>query len=208
MTKDPLAREEIVNVITHGAGVALGALGGAVLIVAAAMQRDARLIVGVSIFVATLVVLYSASTLYHAARSEVGQRRLKIFDHSAIYVLIAGTYTPFTLAGLRGGWGWSLFGVIWGLAIAGVVFKLFFTGRFALLSTIIYVAMGWLVLIAVVPMMRAFSGDTLFWLVVGGVTYTVGTIFYMSKRRYAHGIWHLFVLGGSVCHAVAVATLI
>lgn len=208
MTKEPLAREEVMNVVTHGVGVALGTIGGAVLIVAAALQGDARLIIGVSIFVATLIVLYSASTLYHAARAEVSQRRLKIFDHSAIYVLIAGTYTPFTLAGLRGGWGWSLFGVIWGLAIAGVVFKLFFTGRFALLSTTIYVAMGWLVMIAVVPMMRAFSGDTLFWLVVGGVTYTAGTIFYMSQRRYAHGVWHLFVLGGSVCHAVAVATLI
>jgi hemolysin III len=202
-----LSREEVVNTATHAAGVVLSALGGALLIVLASLRGDARLIVGVSIFTATLILLYSASTLYHVSLHEQARRRLKVLDHAAIYLLIAGTYTPFTLSGLQGAWGWSLFGTIWGLAAAGVVFKLFFTGRFAKLSTAIYVAMGWLVLIAIVPLVRALSPLTLAWLVAGGVTYTLGTLFYHSRRPYAHGIWHLFVLAGSVCHAVAVATL-
>lgn len=200
-------REERINAATHAAGIAGGVVGGAFLIVFAALEGGARLIVGVSVFVATLIVLYTASTLYHSARHDGTRRRLKVFDHAAIYLLIAGTYTPFTLAGLRGAWGWSLFGVIWGLAVAGVVFKLFFTGRFKALSTAIYIAMGWLVVIAIVPLTRALDPLTLAWLVAGGVTYTLGTIFYMSRRPYAHGVWHLFVLGGSICHAVAVATL-
>lgn len=202
-----LSHEEKVNAATHALGVVASAVGGALLIVLASLRADVRLIVGVSIFAATLILLYSASTLYHASLRQEMRRRLKVLDHAAIYLLIAGSYTPFTLAGLRGAWGWSLFGVIWGLAIAGVVFKLFFTGRFPKLSTAIYIAMGWLVVIAIVPMVRAFSPLTLSWLVAGGLTYTFGTLFYHSPRRYAHGIWHLFVLGGSVCHAIAVATL-
>lgn len=200
-------REELVSAATHAAGIVLSAFGGAFLIVLASLRGNARLIVGVSIFTATLILLYSASTLYHVSLREASRRRLKILDHAAIYLLIAGTYTPFTLAGLQGAWGWSMFGTIWGLAVAGVVFKLFFTGRFQVLSTGIYIAMGWLVLVAIVPMTRALSPLTLAWLVAGGVTYTLGTLFYHSRRQYAHGIWHLFVLGGSVCHAVAVATL-
>ena len=199
--------DEKLNAATHAVGVAASALGGALLIVLAALEGDARLIVGVSIFVATLILLYSASTLYHAAIGEQARRRLKVFDHAAIYLLIAGTYTPFTLAGLQGGWGWSLFGTIWGLAVAGVVFKLFFTGRFPKISTALYVAMGWLVLVAIVPLIRALSPVTLGWLFAGGVTYTLGTLFYHSSRRHAHAIWHVFVLGGSICHAIAVATL-
>ncbi|MGQ0561666.1 MAG: PAQR family membrane homeostasis protein TrhA [Gemmatimonadota bacterium] len=206
-TERRVNREELINTTTHAAGIAASAAGGALLIVMAALQGGARLIVGVSVFVATLLVLYSASTLYHAAGGDSARRRLKVFDHAAIYLLIAGTYTPFTLAGMRGAWGWSLFGVIWGLALAGVVFKLFFTGRFKRMSTAIYVAMGWLVLIAIVPLVRALEPVTLSWLVAGGITYTLGTLFYLSRRPYAHGVWHLFVLGGSVCHAVAVATL-
>ncbi|HEX6557809.1 MAG TPA: hemolysin III family protein [Longimicrobiales bacterium] len=204
MTRD---HEEIVNTLTHAAGIVAGLIGGAALIVVAALSGNARLIVGAAVFVATLILLYTASTLYHFSIREEVKRRLKVLDHSAIYLLIAGTYTPFTLAGLGGAWGWSLFGVIWGLAAAGVVFKLFFTGRFGTLSTAIYVAMGWLVLIAIVPMIRALSPATLSWLVAGGVIYTAGTVFYHSKRPYMHGVWHLFVLAGSVCHAVAVATL-
>jgi hemolysin III len=163
--------------------------------------------VGASIFVATLILLYGASTSYHLASGTRVKERLKVLDHAAIYLLIAGTYTPFTLAGLRGAWGWSLFGVIWGLAAGGVVFKLFFTGRFRVVSTGIYIAMGWLVLIAIVPLVRALDAGTLAWLVAGGITYTAGTLFYHSRRLYAHAIWHLFVLGGSVCHAIAVASL-
>ncbi|MGQ0816068.1 MAG: PAQR family membrane homeostasis protein TrhA [Gemmatimonadota bacterium] len=201
-----MSREELINTATHAAGIAASALGGALLIVLAA-DGGARLITGVSVFVATLLVLYSASTLYHAARNETVRGRLKVFDHAAIYLLIAGTYTPFTLSGLRGAWGWSLFGVIWGLAAAGVVFKLFLTGRYRRLSTAIYIAMGWIVLIAIVPLVRALNATTLAWLVAGGVTYTLGTLCYLSRRPYAHGVWHLFVLGGSICHAIAVATL-
>jgi len=207
MNLSRLSREELVNAATHAAGVLAGALGGALLIVLASLQGNVRLIVGAAVFTATLILLYSASTLYHMAHDSVVKQRLKVLDHVAIYLLIAGSYTPFTLAGIGGGWGWSLFGTIWGLAAAGVVFKLFFTGRFPRLSTAIYIAMGWLVLIAVVPLARALSATTLVWLVAGGVTYTAGTYFYHSRRAYAHGIWHLFVLGGSICHAVAVGTL-
>ncbi len=126
-------------------------------------------------------------------------------DHAAIYLLIAGSYTPFTLGDLRGGWGWSLFGVIWGLAACGVVFKLFFTGRFRRISTGIYIGMGWLAVIAIVPMLREMAPVALGWLLAGGVVYTAGTVFYHSRRvPYAHAVWHLFVLGGSMCHAIAV----
>ena len=197
--------EDIANVATHGFGVLASLAGGSLLIVLAALSGSAWSIVGVSIFTASLVTLYSASTLYHASRDETTRRRLKVFDHCAIYLLIAGTYTPFLITSLRGGWGWSLFGVIWGLAVAGVVFKLYFTGRFPRLSTAIYIAMGWLVIIAAGPLARAIGPDTLGWLLAGGITYTAGTLFYHSKRvPYAHAIWHLFVLSGSICHGVAV----
>lgn len=199
--------EEYINTFTHGGGIVAGILGGAALITLSALNGDAYLIVGTAVFVATLLVLYTASTLYHWSVRDHIKKRLKVFDHAAIYLLIAGTYTPFTLAGIRGAWGWSLFGTIWGLAAAGVVFKLFFTGRFKGLSTALYVAMGWLVLIAIVPLLHALSPLTLGWLVAGGVTYTIGTAFYMSRRPYTHAVWHLFVLGGTVCHAIAVATL-
>lgn len=201
--------EELANTITHALGVAAGLLGGACLIVLAALRGTAWDVVGVSIFVATLLALYTASTAYHAARHPQVRQRLKVLDHCAIYLLIAGSYTPFMIGRLRGGWGWSLFGVIWGLALFGVVFKLFFTGRFRLLSTAIYVAMGWLVLIAIGPMLRNLAPATLAWLVAGGIAYTAGTPFYHNSRlRYAHAVWHLFVLAGSACHAIAVATAI
>jgi hemolysin III len=179
--------------------------GGAVLITLASLRGDLWTIVGTAVFSATLILLYTASTLYHAVRSSTAKARLKVLDHAAIYLLIAGTYTPFTLVGLRGGWGWSLFGVIWGLAVAGVIFKLFSAGRFRLLSTGIYVAMGWLVIIAVVPMLRRMDPWVLAWLAAGGLAYTAGTPFYHNQRfRYSHAVWHGFVLMGSVCHAVAV----
>jgi hemolysin III len=200
-------REEVLNAATHAVGVLASIIGGTALIVRASLRGDARLIIGVSVFAATLIVLYVASTIYHFAQHPDFKRRLKIFDHAAIYALIAGSYTPFTLAGMRDAWGWSLFGTVWGLAVAGIVFKLFYTGRFRLASTMIYIVMGWLAVIAVVPLMRALSTTTLAWLVAGGVTYTIGTAFYLSRRTYAHAIWHLFVLAGSVCHAIAVGTL-
>jgi hemolysin III len=207
MRQDQHLREEIANALTHGLGVVASLSGGAVLITLAALLGDAWHVVGTSVFVASLVMLYTASTLYHAVRHQIAKERLKLFDHCAIFVLIAGTYTPFTLVGLRGGWGWALFAVIWTLAIAGVVFKLFFIGRFPRLSTVIYLAMGWLVVVAIGPMVALLPGVTLFWLVAGGLAYTAGTAFYHARRiPYAHAIWHLFVLGGSVCHFVAVLT--
>jgi hemolysin III len=200
------SREDVASAATHGFGVLASLAGGSLLIVLAALKGSPWSIVGVSIFAASLVVLYSASTFYHASRTETSRRRLRILDHCAIYGLIAGTYTPFLLTSLRGGWGWSLLGVIWGLAVAGVVFKLYFTGRYSRLSTAIYIAMGWLVLIAAGPLVRALGPGTLGWLLAGGVSYTAGTIFYHSKRiPYGHAIWHLFVLSGSILHGVAVA---
>lgn len=200
-------REEVANALTHGLGAAAALAAGAVLITLVAQHGDGWQLAGTIVFCASLLLLYVASTLYHAIPFPTAKARLKVFDHCAIYVLIAGTYTPFTLIGLRGAWGWSLFAVIWSLAVAGVVFKLFFTGRFKLVSTLIYVGMGWLVLVAIVPMTRALDAWALGWLFAGGVAYTAGTIFYLSRRiRYAHSIWHGFVLGGSVCHFLAVTS--
>ena len=199
-------REELVNALTHGLGVLLSIGGGAVLITLASIHAGAREVVSVSIFAASLVLRYPASPLYHAARHPDLKRRLKILDHCAIFLLIAGTYTPFTLAAMRGPWGWSLFGVIWGMAVFGIVLKLFFTGRYKAISTATYIGMGWLVLIALVPLTRALEPTALAWLIGGGVLYTAGTVFYHNERiPHAHGIWHLFVLGGSISHFAAVA---
>lgn len=198
-------REELANALTHGLGATAALAGGAVLIVLAALHGDGWQLGGAIVFGICLLLLYVASTLYHAIQHPVAKARLKVFDHCAIYLLIAGTYTPFTLIGLRGALGWWLFAAIWTLAFAGVVFKLFFTGRFKLLSTLIYVAMGWLVIIAIVPVFRALDGWTFGWLLAGGVCYTLGTFFYhRPSMRYSHAVWHMFVIAGSVCHYVSV----
>lgn len=206
MDSSPDPRWELANALTHGAGALAAAAGTAVLLVLASLHGDAWHIVSSAVFGATLVLLYTASTVYHAVRAPRAKARLRVLDHSAIYLLIAGTYTPFTLVGLRGGWGWSLFGVVWGLAVAGVVFKLFFIERFHRLSTALYVAMGWMVVVAIVPMVQRLPAVTLAWLVAGGVAYTAGTAFYHGRRPYAHAVWHLFVLAGSACHFAAVLT--
>jgi len=198
-------REEIASAVTHGIGVILSIGGGAVLITLASVYAGAREIISVVVFSIALLLLYSASTLYHIARSEPVKARLKVLDHCAIFLLIAGTYTPFTIAAIRGGWGWSLFGVVWGLAVFGIVFKLFFTGRFRYLSTATYIGMGWLVIIAFAPLSQALTPLALGLLITGGVFYTVGTLFYHVERiPYSHAIWHLFVLAGSICHFAAV----
>ena len=198
-------RDEIASALTHGLGAVAALAGGAVLITLAAIYGDGWQLGASIVFGITLLLLYTASTLYHAIQHPVAKGRLKVFDHCAIYLLIAGTYTPFTLIGLRGPWGWGLFAAIWTLAIAGVVFKLFYTGRFKLLSTIIYIARGWLVVVAIKPMLQSIDGWTLGWLFAGGLFYTLGTFFYHRESiRYSHAIWHLFVIGGSVCHFVAV----
>lgn len=202
---DTSAREEFASALTHGLGATAALAGGAVLIVLAAMHGDHWQLIAAIVFGISLLLLYVASTLYHAIRHPVAKARLKVFDHCAIYLLIAGTYTPFTLIGLRGSLGWILFATIWLLATAGIVFKLFFTGRFKLVSTLIYVAMGWLVLVAIRPVIAALDAWTFGWLLAGGVAYTLGTVFYhRPSLRYSHAIWHLFVIAGSVCHYIAV----
>jgi len=198
-------REEIANALTHGIGAAAAAVGGAVLITQAATHGDGWQLAGAIVFVAALLILYTASTLYHAIQCPRAKRHLQVFDHCAIYVLIAGTYTPFTLIGLRGPWGWGLFAAIWALALGGVVFKLFFTGRFDRLSTLIYLGMGWLVVVAIKPMWQMMDVWTLGWLFGGGLAYSLGTLFYLRESLpYSHAIWHLFVIAGSACHYVAV----
>lgn len=202
-------REEIANAGTHGVGLVAGFAAGVVLVVLTALTGSTLAIVSASVFAATVVLLFLASTLYHAIPHPVAKRRLAILDHAAIYLLIAGTYTPFTLVGLGGTWGWALFGVVWGLAVVGVGFKLFFTGRFKLASTLVYIAMGWLALVAIDPMLERLSPLVLTWLVIGGVSYTVGTLFYLARRLpYGHAIWHLFVLAGCVSHFVATYALL
>lgn len=198
-------RDEIASALTHGVGAAAALAGGAVLITLAALHGDGWQLGAAIVFGVTLLLLYVASTLYHAIQHPVAKSRLKVFDHCAIYLLIAGTYTPFTLIGLRGPWGWGLFAAIWTLAVAGVIFKLFYTGRFKLLSTLIYIAMGWLVIVAIKPLLASLDSWTLGWLLAGGIFYTLGTYFYHRESiRYSHAIWHLFVIAGSVCHFVAV----
>lgn len=200
-------REEFANTLTHGVGAVASLIFGAVLIGLAALTGDPWRIVGAAVFSVALLLLYTASTIYHGAPAGPAKARLEVIDHCAIFLLIAGTYTPFTLVSLRGVWGWSLFGVIWAMAVAGMIMKLIFTTRFSLISTLIYIAMGWLAVVAFEPMQRALSGDTMLLLVLGGLAYTAGTLFYHNRRiPYAHAVWHLFVIAGSAFHFVAVAT--
>jgi len=209
MTRLRHSVEEVANTITHGIGLLLSIVGFVVLLVLAALRGTAWHIVACSIYGATLICLYTASTLYHAVISPRVKRALRIFDHSAIYLLIAGTYTPFLPVSLRGPWGWSLFGFIWGLALAGVLFKFWFVERFMILSTAVYIAMGWLVVIAAKPVITHVPFTALIWLLAGGLAYTGGVIFFAAKRiPYSHAIWHLFVLAGSICHYFAVLSTV
>lgn len=196
---------ELANSLTHGLGAALGVAALVVMVVLASLRGTARHIVGAAIFGAALVVLYTMSTLYHAFRGPRVKKVFKILDHNAIFLLIAGTYTPFCLATLKGGWGWSIFGVIWGLAALGITFKSIFIHRLGWLSTVVYLGMGWLVIIAAKPLAAALSPGGLAWLLGGGVCYSAGVIFYGWKSlKYHHAVWHLFVLAGSACHVMAV----
>ncbi len=195
----PSPGEEIANSVTHGIGAGLSVAALVILVVFGARQGDAWRAVSFSIYALALIALYLASTLYHAFRNPKIKRWMKLLDHSSIYLLIAGTYTPIMLTVMRGGWGWTLFGIIWGLALAGIVFKLRFIGRFKKLSLAIYVAMGWLIVIAVKPMLAAVPGGMLMFMLIGGLCYTLGVIFYIWKSLpYHHAVWHLFVLGGSI----------
>jgi hemolysin III len=200
-----ISAEELANAVTHGAGLVLSVTGFAVLLVLAALRGSGWHIVGCAIYGTTLICLYAASTLYHGIPAPRWKRTFKIFDHSAIYLLIAGTYTPFLLVNLRGGWGWSLFGVVWGLALAGIVLKFWFVDRFQILSTTVYLLMGWLAVIAARPLLLGVPRPGLWWLLAGGVLYTSGVLFYAWKRiPYNHVIWHVFVMAGSTCHYFAV----
>jgi hemolysin III len=197
--------EEIANSVTHGIGAGLSIAGLTLLVVLAAIYGDVWRVVSFSIYGSSLVLLYLASTLYHSIQHPKVKQVLRIFDHSAIYLLIAGTYTPFTLVSMRGPWGWTMFGVVWGLALLGIAFKTVFIGRYEKLATAAYVLMGWLVVVAFKEMMVAIPPGGVAWLMAGGVVYTLGVLFYAwQKLPYNHAIWHLFVLGGSTCHFFAI----
>ena len=198
-------REEAAIVATHAAGLLASVVGVGVLVYLGVVREEALHVASAGVYGATLVALYAASTLYHAFRRPGVKRVLRVLDHCAIYLLIAGTYTPFVLVGLGGGWGWTLFGIIWAMAAAGIVFKVFATGRFAVISTAAYVSMGWLGVVALGPLVRSLSWAALAWLLAGGIAYTAGTFFYHRKIPYSHALWHVFVLIGSVCHFVAIA---
>lgn len=198
-------REEIANAVTHGLGVILSVVALTLMVVYAFLGGDPWRIVSVSIFGATLIILYVASTLYHAIPHPPLKRVMRVLDHSAVYLLIAGTYTPFLLVNMRGPWGWSLFGVLWGVAAAGCVYKVFFTGRWEIISTILYIIMGWTALVAIKPAIVMIPAQALILMVIGGVLYTLGTIFYAWGRLpYNHAVWHLFVLAASAIHVAAV----
>lgn len=201
--------EEIANGITHGLGAALSIAGLAVLVALAAVYGTVWHIVSFSIFGASLIILYTASTLYHSIQIPQARPVLRIIDHASIFLLIAGTYTPFLLTALRGPLGWWLLGIVWGIALLGIVFKVFFIGRWEVVSTLAYVGMGWLCMVAFKQMLAVVPPAGVAWLVAGGIVYTVGVIFYALQRvPYSHTIWHLFVLGGSVCHFFAVTALV
>ncbi|MCH7696064.1 MAG: hemolysin III family protein [Proteobacteria bacterium] len=198
--------EEIANSISHGIALLAAVSATPFLIIAAVDRGGIADIVGASVFAATILLLYLTSTLYHALPRNKAKRVFQILDHGAIYLLIAGTYTPFTLGVLRGAWGWTLFGLVWGLALAGILLKAIGGVRYPTLSTCLYLAMGWLVLIAVKPLWLLVPSWGLFWLLAGGIAYTVGVAFFVidERIRYSHFVWHLFVIAGTTCHFFAV----
>jgi hemolysin III len=198
--------EELANSVSHGLALVAALMGGPYLIVQAARRADTGFVVGTSLFCATIVVLYLASTLYHALPAGSAKRVFRVNDHSSIFLLIAGSYTPFTLGVLRGAWGWLLFGVVWGLALAGIVLKSVGKASQPIFSTGLYLSMGWLIVVAVDPLFAKVPAAGLLWLLAGGLFYTAGVAFYAtdSRLRFGHLIWHLFVMAGTTCHYFAV----
>ena len=197
--------EEKINIISHAIGFILSIVALVLLMAHACLHGDVRHIVSFSIFGASLMMLYAASTFYHLAKKPALRNRLKIMDHASIYVLIAGTYTPFTLVTLKGATGWVIFGISWGLALTGIILKLFFTGKYDLISTIMYILMGWVIVFAIKPLIRNLPLEGLLWLFAGGISYTVGAVLYsIEKIKFNHAIFHLFVLIGSFCHFISV----
>jgi hemolysin III len=197
--------EEKMNIISHATGLVLSIVALVFLVTRAVQYSDAWHIVSFSIFGLSLILLYAASTFYHSAQSPALRGRLNIIDHASIYVLIAGTYTPFTLITLKGATGWVIFGISWGLALTGLILKLFFTGKYSIVSTIMYVFMGWIIVFAIKPLIRQLPLEGLLWLFAGGVSYTMGAILYsMDKIKFNHAVFHLLVLIGSFCHFISV----
>jgi hemolysin III len=198
--------EEVANSISHGVGLAGALVAFPLLVIAASQRGDITGIVSVSVFATTMVLLYLASTLFHALPPGRAKRVFQVLDHSAIFLLIAGTYTPFTLGVLRGAWGWALFGIVWSIAVVGIVLKALGGVRYTTISTWAYLAMGWVVVIAAERVWTLMPAWGLFWLVAGGLAYTLGAVFFALERiRYFHFAWHLFVIAGTACHVVAVA---
>lgn len=199
------ALEEKTNIISHAIGLILSVIALLLMLVRASQYGNVWHIVSVSFFGVSLITLYAASTFYHSAKDPRRRARLRVIDHATIYTLIAGTYTPFTLVVLHGSVGWMVFGVSWAMAITGITLKLFFTGRFNILSTLMYVFMGWIIVFAITPLIESLSTEGLFWLFAGGVAYTTGAILYSIKKiKFNHAIFHMFVLLGSACHFVSV----
>ncbi len=197
--------EEKINIISHAVGLVLSIVALLLLVTHASLHGNAWHVVSFSIFGASLIFLYAASTFYHGAKEPSLRNRLRVLDHASIYALIAGTYTPFALITLSGSTGWVVFGVSWGLALSGIVLKLFFTGKYHLLSTLMYVFMGWIIIFAIKPLINNLPEAGLFWLFAGGVSYTLGAILYSIKKlKFNHAIFHLLVLVGSACHFVSV----
>ena len=197
--------EEKTNIISHAIGFILGIVALVLLVTYASLYGNVWHIVSFSIFGTSLVVLFAASTFYHSVKKPELRNKLRIIDHVSIYIFIAGTYTPFTLVTLNGPIGWSIFGTAWGLALTGIILKLFFTGKYKIISTLMYVFMGWIIVFAIKPVINNLSLEGLLWLVAGGMAYTVGAILYSIKKiKFNHAIFHVFVLIGSVCHFVSV----
>jgi hemolysin III len=197
--------EEIANSVSHGVGFLAALVASPFLVLAAAERGGFVAAAGASVFAGTMAALYLVSTLYHALPSDKAKRVFRVLDHSAIFLLIAGTYTPFTLGVLRGAWGWTLFGVVWGLAVLGVILKSVRGIRYPRMSTTVYIGMGWLALVAIRPLWVHVPPVGLVWLIAGGVAYTAGIAFFAAERvRYGHFVWHMFVLMGTVCHFFAV----
>lgn len=197
--------EEKFNVLSHGFGILLSVIALIFLVFKASIGGNAWQIVSFSIYGASLIILYTASTIFHSSKDEKLRNKLNIVDHASIYVLIAGTYTPYVLVTLRGSVGWVIFGVIWGLALTGIILKLFYVEKYSLLSTIMYVLMGWVMIFAVKPIINSLEMRGLIWLLAGGVVYTVGAVFFsLKKLKFNHAIFHIFVLLGSLCHFMSI----
>jgi hemolysin III len=201
-------KEEVANAITHGIGVGLAIAALVILVVFAARISDTWKVVSFSIYGATMIILFLSSTLYHSFPQPYLKRFFRIMDHSSIFLLIAGTYTPVTIGSMRGGWGWALFGVIWGLTIVGIILKIFAMSKLKWLSIVVYLMMGWIILIAIKPLVAVVTSRFLIWILAGGLAYSLGIIFYVARKLpFHHAVWHLFVLAGSICHFFAMLSL-